>query len=261
MFDSFGYGFHVFGESPTLKGIVLEGNIVFGAVGGSNILAGGMKPISDLVLRNNCTYNLEGWGKASYGVNVAYNPKVGAHDILIEGNYFAGNKFALGARGISHNLTVRRNTFWAWGDTVEVLHPPDATRRNLAWDDNTYIGNGKFDLAAWQKQTGFDAHSTLVDGMAGKPTGLRVVKRVNKYEPSRVHLAVYNWDHHPSVKINVSDIAPPGTKYRIVNVLDLYGKPVAEGIVSGDTIELPMSGHQFEPEFGAYLLFREATGN
>ena len=92
-------------------------------------------------------------------------------------------------------------------------------------------------------------------GRSGEPVGwVHIVKRVNQYEPNRVHLAVYNWDHQPTVAIDVADIMGNGLKYRIVNVLDYFGKPVAEDVVKDGKIALPMAGHDYEPEFGAYVM-------
>jgi hypothetical protein len=48
--------------------------------------------------------------------------------------------------------------------------------------------------------------------------------------------------------------------YRVVNVLDYFGNPVAEGKAAGPFIDLPMQGHRYEPEFGAYVLFRTQGG-
>jgi hypothetical protein len=56
------------------------------------------------------------------------------------------------------------------------------------------------------------------------------------------------------VDIDVADIAQPGSEYRVVNVLDYFGAPVAKGKITGKTISLPMAGHRYEPEFGAYVL-------
>ena len=93
-------------------------------------------------------------------------------------------------------------------------------------------------------------------GKNGRPTGLHVFQRVNQYEPRRVHLAVYNWDHLDRVKIDLEGILARGQAYRVVNVLDFFAAPVAEGKAEGPGIVLPMRGHRYEPEFGAYVLFR-----
>ena len=57
-----------------------------------------------------------------------------------------------------------------------------------------------------------------------------------------------------AVAIDVSKFAASGSGYRVVNVVDYYGKPVAAGKITGKTVRLPMKGHRYEPEFGAYVL-------
>ena len=155
---------------------------------------------------------------------------------------------------VAADVTVRGNTFWAPADMVQVALDPAADKKSTRIDRNTFIANGKFDLDAWRKTTGFDAHSKLAAGKDGRPTGLHVISRANRYEPTRILLAVYNWDHRDAVDIDASGLAKPGSRYRIVSVMDYFGKPVAEGRLTGRTIHLPMKGHRYEPEFGAYVL-------
>ena len=60
----------------------------------------------------------------------------------------------------------------------------------------------------------------------------------------------------PAVRIHLPDVLQKGDAYRVVNVLDFYGPPVAQGEAQGPWFVLPMGRHRYEPEFGAYLLFR-----
>ena len=76
-------------------------------------------------------------------------------------------------------------------------------------------------------------------------------------EPSRVHLAVYNWDRAETVQLALSDVLKKGQEYSIRSVWDFFGEPVAKGLYDGKSVPLRMAGHQFEPEFGAYVLFKD----
>ena len=167
---------------------------------------------------------------------------------------------ALEVKGIAADVEVRNNTFWAPSGMVHVSFAPDADRSNMKWDGNTYFENGKFSLDAWRKKTGFDKSSRLLKGNQGRPTGTHIHMRANRYEPNRVHLAVYNWDRKPAVEIDIGELARPGDGFRVVNVLDYYGEPVAMGKVAGRTIRLPMKGHRYEPGFGTYVLFLGTSG-
>jgi hypothetical protein len=80
--------------------------------------------------------------------------------------------------------------------------------------------------------------------------------RVNRYEPERVHLAVYNWDRKDSVRIDLKGVLAAGDAYRVASALDYFGPPVVQGKAEGAYVDLPMKGHRYEPEFGAYVLFR-----
>jgi len=259
IFENAGCGIHVYGQSPKLANLHLEGNISFAtsqhpkhpAAGQMNILVGGYNPLTDVTLLNNCTWHPQADSKR--GVDVGYTGK-GNSKVRVEGNYFMCGANAMEIKSIAQDVTVKGNTFWAPAGMVDATLAPEADKATIAWDRNTFIDNGKFDLKAWQERTGFDKNSKLLPGKDGKPTGLHVFRRVNQYEPSRVHLAVYNWDHKPAVDIDVADIAQPGSEYRVVSVLDYFGEPVAKGKITGKTISLPMAGHRYEPEFGAYVL-------
>ena len=136
------------------------------------------------------------------------------------------------------------------------VKPPSANNLKVIFEHNTYIDNGNFDLARFRQQIHSGTTDRLVPGRNGRPTGLHVFKRVNRYERQRVHLAIYNWDHLDRVKLDLEGILARGQAYRVVNVLDFFGASVAEGKAEGPWIVLPMQGHRYEPEFGAYVLFR-----
>jgi len=260
VFENAGCGFHLYGQSPQLSGLYLEGNISFATSlnprcpsnGEMNILTGGYKPITHLVLKSNCTYHPNAASKRGVDVGFHGSPNT---DIRIEDNYFTCGANALELKGAAEAV-VRNNTFWAPVGMVAVKLPV-VDHLKLIFENNTYIDNGKFDLAGFRAQIHSGASDRLVAGKNGRPIGLHVFKRVNQYEPRRVHLAVYNWDHLDRVKIDLQGILVRGQAYRVINVLDFFGAPVAEGRADGPGIVLPMRGHRYEPEFGAYVLFRD----
>lgn len=262
IFENAGFGIHVYGESPVLSGFHVEGNICFATSrnpadlrpGEVNILLGGRKPISNIVLKANCTWHPQD-ADSKRGVDVGLR-EPGNSGILIEDNYFTCGANALELKGVL-DATVRRNVFWAPRGMVEVTFAPEADRSKVLFEDNVFIANGSFDPQKWMAETGLRTQNRLVPGRNGRPAGLRVLARANRYEPDRVHLAVYNWDRRPAVRLDLPDLLKRGDTYRVVNVLDYYGPPVAEGKSQGPWIVLPMGRHRYEPEFGAYVLFRE----
>ena len=68
---------------------------------------------------------------------------------------------------------------------------------------------------------------------------------------------MYNWDRQPVVRLVLKGILKAGESYRVVNVLDFFGEPVIQGKARGSFLDLPMKGHRYEPEFGAYVLFHK----
>ena len=117
VFENAGCGFHLYGKSPQLSGLYLEGNISFATSlnprcpgkGEMNILAGGSKPITHLVLKNNCTYHPNPASKRGVDVGFHGSPNT---DIRIEDNYFTCGANAMELNGAAEAV-VRNNTFWA----------------------------------------------------------------------------------------------------------------------------------------------------
>ena len=309
VFENAGCGFHLYGGVPVLSGFYLEGNIAFATSlhpkyprrGQINLLVGGKKPLSNVVLKDNCTYHPQAESKRGVDIGYTGGPNT---NILVEGNYFTGGNNAMEIKNAASAI-VRSNTFWAPTGMVllttalpkkqaapvkssempsldgspdvppkivaaeppllkakdAAVTPGDAAPAQPAiiFEGNTYIDNGRFNLEQFRRQINSGQTDKVVAGQDGRPAGLHVFKRVNRYEPQRVHLAVYNWDHQEVVEIDLKGILKEGDAFRVVNVLDYYGPPVLEGKAKGAQIELPMKGHRYEPEFGAYVLFREAT--
>jgi len=261
VFENAGFGIHVYGESPVLCGFHVEGNICFATSRDPsnpqppqvNILLGGRKPISNIVLRANCTWHPQA-AESKRGVDVGYRPP-GNTSILIEDNYFMCGANALELKGIL-DATVRRNVFWAPRGMVQVTFAPEGDRSKVVFEDNTFIANGSFDPQKWSAETGLRGENKLVPGRDGRPAGLFVFARPNPYEPERVHLAVYNWDHLPAVRIDLPNLLKKGDAYRVVNGVDYFGPPVAQSKAEGSSFTLPMGRNRYEPEFGAYVLVR-----
>lgn len=104
----------------------------------------------------------------------------------------------------------------------------EPARPVVVFESNTYIGNGRFDLDRFRKETGTGQSDRLVAGKDGRPVGLHVFKRVNRYEPNRVHLAVYNWSRAEAVALDLNDVLKKGEMFRIVEVHDLWATPALQ---------------------------------
>lgn len=295
VFENAGFGLHLYGSDPYLDGLYVEGNCCF-ATGlmprhpnppQVNILIGGMNRLANVIVRGNCTYHPSATSKR--GVDIGYSGSPN-RDILIENNYFTGGSHAMELKGVS-DAVVRSNQFWAprgtivmqtvarpgpkpipaselpkLGDELDVLgkismeeEPAETERPSkpvVIWEHNTYLDNGAFDLAAWRERSGSGATDRFGSGTAGRPADVFVFTRINRYEPDRVHLAIFNWPRTDAVAIPLDDVLQNGQSFRLMDPRDLWGKPVAAGTYSGSAIRVSLTG-PYAPEFACYILFRK----
>ena len=254
VFENSGQCFQIYGSAPIIRNIYVEGNIAFcGAppVRGMNILIGGEKnPTSCVIVRSNCTYNATGDAKRSVDLGYHSGPNT---QFRILDNYFIGGQNALEMKQMGEAV-VRGNTFWApRGMVVLAASGPDA---RMVFEGNRFVGNGTFDIEEFRRHSGTAQTDRMIEGENGRPMGLHLFKRVNRYEPERVHLAVYNWSKAEPVALDLSDVLKKGEKFRIMEVHDLWAKPALQGVYQGGPVDFSVSG-DYAPEFGCYVLFRD----
>jgi hypothetical protein len=188
------------------------------------------------------------------------------------------------------NLTVEGNTFWATGILFDLaaapggsgiddasLAKPDLAHYHI--DKNTYISNGKEEafrygggveatqpgelltFAQWQK-LGLDAHSTLLPGKNGRPTGTKIFVFPNTHDKGRAHVAIFNWDGRDTVEVDLAPAVAKGQKFRVYNVLDIKqtiaaSQPVVTGVYDGQPLALPMRKDKDCPDFDSFLVLGE----
>jgi hypothetical protein len=134
---------------------------------------------------------------------------------------------------------------------------PGQNYSSYTWDQNTY-----FDLSgyhfyhgttadymtfsglnekypAWQRTTGFDAHSTYAEA---EPTGQWVYVRPNKYEPKRANITIYNWSLAPTVSVDLSRVLNRGDHYVIQDAQNFYGPSIVNGTYTGLPVSIRMTG-------------------
>lgn len=272
LFNGYGYGIHAYTEQGSIKGMHFEGNIIFNSGKNArdqwrsaNILVGGKQPAARITMIGNCTYQpLEFNVANSFG----YASGPANKDAVIRDNYFAGG--GLGAIAYRwEELLVTGNTFFANPYLLQIVPPKDLAYRYEV-NGNTYIaptygapmafGPVAFNFANWQRETGYDRDSQWISNSNRRPAGVKVLARANRYEPGRVHLAVYNWDLQDSVRVDLQGLVEAGAAYEVRNVLDYFGAPVAAGVYNGQPVVLPMAGTDSGPEFNAFVLTsRRAT--
>lgn len=157
------------------------------------------------------------------------------------------------------DVTVRNNTFWAPNGMVTVsLDPPG----QVVFEQNRYVANnGSFSLDALRKQINSGSTDRMVPGGAGgRPAGLQVFTRVNRYEPNRVHVIVYNWERMPTVSLDLNAVVGDHQRFSIIEARNLYSAPAFVGTwVKGMTLDvaMPTNAQSGYGEFACFVLFRE----
>jgi hypothetical protein len=83
----------------------------------------------------------------------------------------------------------------------------------------------------------------------------RIEIRPNRYDPNRVHIAIFNWSRTPTVALDLGKLLgknlKTGDAYQLHNPRDVFGKPVVEGVYDGKPVAAPVKG-----EFAAYVLVK-----
>ncbi len=285
IFNNLGYGWHIYGSKKApLNNYYLEGNVCFN----DQWLVGGEGPLHNIMVNTNFSYNT--FVQLGYGPADNYN-------LQLINNYFpaglglfwwknvtaTGNTIFNGSK-LSSPINLRFSgkpdlkTFHFDNNHYYWTNLPSGKQLSFLWTNTTVNKkdpnrNGSFSLAAWRK-SGQDRKSLLQYFPAKNPSnmalkGTKVVVRKNKYDPSRVMIIVYNWDHQDLVSVDLNGFLAKGEKYELHNVEDYFGA-VVKGQFKGGKFDLPMEGHSvakplgFEkemgpntfPEFGTFILIK-----
>jgi hypothetical protein len=273
-FNNFGFGVHCYGEAPELANYLFEGVAAWGngmPKGNDgpmvNFLVGGKKPSDAMVLRDCFTF-FPDKGDFKRGADFGYRADNNG-SLSIEHCMFVGGEDALQIRKWQR-VTFQRNFCYTTTGHALVVESPSAglDREACTIDNNTCFDCAKVapfkldaaehkNLTSWCMATRWDKHSRLVKY---KPTQPMVFLRPNEYEPDRAHLIVYNWPGTRSVPVDLGKLwdIKKGQRYSIVNVEDMWGKPDARGVFSGEAIRVPLSG-SYAPAFACYLVTRSAA--
>jgi len=275
-FDTFGFGVHCYGAAPALANYLFEGVMAFG----NGLPEGSDKPVvnflvgcyknSDNMLARECFTYFPKEGKFKRGADFGY-VGMSNENVRLERNVFIGGIPALHMINWKRAI-VRDNRIYSPHGLVHLVCPADADLSAYDWDNNTYYAaevqkpfssntnayrwrpdasSKLYTPEEWRAAYGLDKNSKFQPA----PGELWVYKRVNRYEPERVHLIVYNWPRTKEAALDLADVLKPGQKFRVMELHDIFGKPVLEGAYDGKPVALPMAG-PYAPEFACYLLIR-----
>lgn len=210
MFDSFGHGIHAYGHfDSAVDNHRLQGNILFnnGALTAAgyqrNILIG--NEIGGRVARNPAVienYTYFPLDAAAGENNLGYG--AGCAGAVVSDNYFVGGLRALAL----------------------VNCTPDSMTGNVFVGATKGIAPGDFSKNQYFR---------------GRPAGVSVFVRKNRYDPRRAHIVVYNWDKRDTVAVDLGGVLSLGQSYRVLDVQDYFGTPAAGGVFDGAPVQLEMN--------------------
>jgi len=199
----------------------------------------GIKIISDCIMTGGYSYTMHAYGSERAYVN----------NYLAEGNicYDAGT-FLIGGGRPSHGIRVFNNYLYSINSLRLGYNAP--YNEDCEVRDNIIV-NGVLQIKDFREVV---KENNLVisrdDPQPQEPP--IVILRPNKYDHNRANLAIFNWDKQTSVDVDASSFMKTGDRFCLMNPRDYFGKPVFEGIYTGDPISIPVGG-----EFAAFIVIRE----
>ncbi len=201
----------------------------------------GIKTIANCILtcRYNGTYTMHAYGSSRADVD----------NYLITDNIAYGlGTFLVGSGKPSHTIRVLRNCLYNVSMQIGYNAPEN---EDCEVRDNIIV-NGGLTINKYKKAVN-EGNLVLAKGAKG-PGGTKTVWFPSEHDPSRAHLAIYNWENAKQVPVPVKGFFQMGDRFRVRDPKDLFGKPVMEGLWRGQGLSVPMNG-----EFAAFVVTREAV--
>ncbi|MBN2590350.1 MAG: hypothetical protein JXA96_10845 [Sedimentisphaerales bacterium] len=266
-FDNNRNDFIHIGESHQLSNILHRGCVAYGNTILPEFLLGSNQFDDNLVMQECFSYSPPDSSTNTSVWWTARSPMDGV--VTIENNTFVGGGHGTTIDGWEQITFTGNLCYTADGYLLDIGITGDVS--NCTINENIYFqGSDKFcynegvhynTLESWQAATGWDANSIQI---SGRPDAPWINLRVNKYEPGRAHLIVYDWPKFETIIVDMNDLWPQdGTleegqeyRYRIVNVEDIWGEPVVEEFLTDGSIVVPMQGI-YSPECVCYIVTRE----
>jgi Big-like domain-containing protein len=247
-----GHGIYVQNQTGTK---LMADNIVFDqfSFGLHAYAEGGF--INNLTMDGNISFNNGSASSSGYtnniylqATNVAQNPVVNNNVTYYTPSVGTGYNTV----GNCSNANVNNNYFVSGYFAISM---PSCTPVTMT--GNTFVGT----VPGWI--TSSYSGNTFSGG------GLKVIVRPNRYELGRANIAIFNWNHTPSVSVDISSAGlAVGQAYELRDAQNFLAGPVVTGFYSGAPISVPMTGLSMalpigtmpaipphtSAEFGAYVL-------
>ena len=229
-------------------------NIIFGQFShGIHAYGSSAAFLDNITLRGNIVFNNGMLARSGAEREILLGGGVVAGRPVLEDNSTYGSQNNLGYGAGCLNGLVERNYFA--GLTPLLLTGCTPVMRN-----NTFVGPTANLVTAHPNNT----------YLAEAPqTGVVTRVRINRYEPERAQVAIYNWEWRDAVEIDAPAFLREGDVYDVIDVQDYFGPPtLTRTHRAGDRITIPMTGARVSipvgnvprqpkhslPEFGAFIV-------
>jgi hypothetical protein len=110
------------------------------------------------------------------------------------------------------------------------------------------IGFNEWKSATASAGNGFDTDSSVIPA----PKQNKVVVIPNAYDPTRLHIIVFNWEKSGTQNLSLSPLMKVGSTFKIYNAKQPFTEPIIAGTYSG-SISIPLNAQ----EFSAFLLIAQ----
>jgi hypothetical protein len=197
----------------------------------------GTKTISDCIMTGGYAYTLHAYGSSRAFVD----------NYLVEGNIcYDGGQFLIGGGRPSRGIRVLNNYL----SKVSMRLGYSAPSNEDCEVRNNVIAGGELAINKFKQVVNQD-NLVLLRNAARPNSPARVEIRPNKYDPTRFHIAIFNWPQHETVALDLSGHLKTGDSYQLLNPRDVFAKPIVQGAHDGKPVATPVKG-----EFAAYVLVK-----
>ncbi|HEV2970789.1 MAG TPA: right-handed parallel beta-helix repeat-containing protein [Pirellulales bacterium] len=202
----------------------------------------GLKTITNCIITGGYSYSVHAYGSKQAFVD---------HYLIQQNICYDAGRFLVGGERPSHDIRVLGNSLANVGMQIGY----GATENDDCEVRDNLVLNGDLRLNKFKKviQSG---NQTIRPNDPRPSEPARVVIQPSRYDPSRAHLAIFNWARTPTVAltpVRLKGFAKPGDNLRLLNPRDFYGKPLLKVVLGDQSIEVPIQG-----EFAAFVLCRNS---
>jgi hypothetical protein len=196
----------------------------------------GVKTISNCIMtcRYDGSYTMHAYGSARAYVN---------NYLATQNICYAPGPFLLGGGRPSHGIRVYGNYLYGIDMRIGYGAP---WNEDCDIRDNVVV-NGRLEIERYRSAV--QENNLIVGKNDVRPAQNRSVLLLNKYDPARAHLVIYNWDEAETVDVDAGRFTKDGDVIELFDPKDPFGNPTATPTRRNGIIRVPI--HE---EFTVFLV-------